>query len=401
MIEYPSGPFSSAKPWHAFAGLLVVLLACFSYRLMSFHELTRFGDFSALWSYARIALSQGAAVLYDPAALHAQQVALGMEDKFLQPYPYPPIFLLLIEPIGMLSMNAAFLVFMGLTLIAYGCAIFVGSKPLKITTLAIAIIPTTSATISCGQTGFLSAALLIGGVRLASAYPAMGGMLIGILAYKPQLGVLIPLAMASAGLWRAAVTATVTILGLVLASGLVFGWALWPAWFAYLPIYNAEFHPELVWLSSSIADTARYLGMAPRFAYGMQIVAGSFAAWLTWRACRGGMTPVAITVLAVATFFVTPHAFIYDLPMVSGALMLYANQQLAGTPRSEAGTSMLAVVLLFAVPGIAAIPMLPFMHAPVAMLFPAAVLAVTHRDMLSGLVPFRAFKRPHLTAASP
>jgi len=58
--------------------------------------------------------------------------------------------------------------------------------------LAALAAPTTAIAIVSGQTGFLAAALLAGGLRLAAPNPVAGGVLLGLLTYKPQLGLLVP-----------------------------------------------------------------------------------------------------------------------------------------------------------------------------------------------------------------
>jgi hypothetical protein len=48
-----------------------------------------FGDFFALWSYAKIATVHPMAELYDSVSLHGRQVALGMAPSEENPFPYP------------------------------------------------------------------------------------------------------------------------------------------------------------------------------------------------------------------------------------------------------------------------------------------------------------------------
>ncbi len=50
-----------------------------------------------------------------------------------------------------------------------------------------------------GQNGFLTAALLGGALHWLDRKPWLAGILIGMLAYKPQFGVLIPIAFWPAG----------------------------------------------------------------------------------------------------------------------------------------------------------------------------------------------------------
>ena len=65
-----------------------------------------FGDAAGLWSWARFLVTHPAVEIYDRAALHAAQVALGMEPSTSFPFAYPPTFLLVLWPLGQLPLAA-------------------------------------------------------------------------------------------------------------------------------------------------------------------------------------------------------------------------------------------------------------------------------------------------------
>ena len=93
--------------------------------------------------------------------------------------------------------------------------------------LAAVVAPATGITIISGQSGFLSGALMIGGLRLVSKRPMLAGILFGLLAYKPQLGVLLPVVLISAGQWRAVASAVLTVLACILVSTYFLGLQAW------------------------------------------------------------------------------------------------------------------------------------------------------------------------------
>src|SRR6266481_5643428 len=62
----------------------------------------------------------------------------------------------------------------------------------------IIIAPATILTFVYGQTGFLTSALMIGGFRFVTSRPILSGVLFGLVSIKPQLGILIPVALISA-----------------------------------------------------------------------------------------------------------------------------------------------------------------------------------------------------------
>ena len=71
-----------------------------------------FGDFYALWTSAVVAHDGQPLLNYDADALHARQVAMGMNANGYNPFPYPPTFLLMLGPLGGLSLPLAFALFM-------------------------------------------------------------------------------------------------------------------------------------------------------------------------------------------------------------------------------------------------------------------------------------------------
>lgn len=86
-----------------------------------------------------------------------------------------------------------------------------------------------------GQNGALSAAILGMGLVLVPSRPVMAGVCIGLLSYKPHLGLLLPLALGAAGYWRTFAAAAATTVALVLATTMVFGAESWTSFIAQIP----------------------------------------------------------------------------------------------------------------------------------------------------------------------
>jgi hypothetical protein len=310
----------------------------------------RFGDFFALWSYGRILVAAPAAELYDAAALAAHQVALGMPSGQSYPFPYPPIIMPALWPLGFLRYDAAYAAFMGVSLGLFALAVGIGTpRPWAPLTIACLVAPISLLTLVAGQTGFLSGALFLGGLRLTPARPVLGGLLLGLLAYKPQLGALIPVALAAAGQWRALAAASVTVASLALATSAAFGWHIWADWLACLPSYIAEFERQSEgndFLMPTLTAALRAFDVPPGVARPAQAALSLAAAVWVWRACRRGLTTRAILALATGTFLAAPHAFIYDLPMFSGALLRFIDRRLrAGASFSTAEVVIFVLAL--------------------------------------------------------
>ena len=288
----------------------------------------RFGDFFALWSYGRILTAHPAAELYDPVLLKARQVALGMAASGSNPFPYPPSFLPVVWPLGGFSYDTAFAGFMAVTVGLYALVVAASGRPRVPLALLAVILPTSTVTLIAGQAGFLTGALLLGGMALLPARQIAGGVLLGLLACKPQLGLLVPVALIAARQWRALAAAVVTVLLTALATSAAFGWHIWADWVPYLPDYAAQFEREtgdLLPIMPTLTANLRMLGVAPPATRLAQAAAAGLAALWVWRAYRGrGPTPSGLLVLATATLLATPHAFIYDMPALGGAVLLFA-----------------------------------------------------------------------------
>jgi len=307
----------------------------------------RFGDFLALWADGRLLATHPAADLYDPAILPDWQHAIGLAGPGSTPFPYPPNVLPVVRSIGMLSYDRAFTAFSAVSLCLYLLAIALPRPKAALVLVALAA-PTTILTLVAGQTGLLAAGLFLGGLRAAPGRPVLGGVLLGLLAFKPQLGLLVPVALVAAGAWRCIATAAATAVLVALATSASFGWQIWADWLAYLPKFSAQFEREssgIDYLMPTLTGTLRLLGASPAAARPPQIALGLLAAAWVWRACRQGLGPRSVLVLATAIFLATPYAFVYDLPLLTGAVLLFvAHRARDGLSTREVAAMVLALV---------------------------------------------------------
>lgn len=325
-----------------FAGYEVIFLAVAIGRFQS----EPIDDFFGLWSGARFLFDHPAVAVYDPAALKAEQVALGMDPATSYPFPYPPTFLLVLWPLGLLPLAAAQAGFIGLTAFLFVWAT-VGGRWQWPMTVAALVAPTTTITAVAGQAGFLAAALLAGGFRLAARRPCVAGVLFGLATYKPQLGILVPVALIAAGMWRTIGAACLTVVVAVLLTSAVWGPAIWPAWAANLVAYSHQFaaeSSEIAYLMPTVSAALARLGVAPALVHAIQLAAAAVAGLAVWRCFRSGSSRLAAASLFVATFLASPHAFVYDMPVLATAVLwMIAERQQAG---EAFGTGEVLVLLL-------------------------------------------------------
>jgi len=95
--------------------------------------------------------------------------------------------------------------------------------------------------IFAGQNGFLTSALMIAGLAQLGRRPILSGVCFGLLTIKPQLGLLLPLMLLLTGQWRAIAAAVVTTAALVVATGLLFGFDIWPQYVVWCSRSKARF----------------------------------------------------------------------------------------------------------------------------------------------------------------
>jgi len=131
------------------------------------------GDFVNIYAASIAALKGAPASVYDLHRQHLREVAaLGGEDAGVLGFHYPPMFLLIVMPLSMLPLAASWIVFEAVTLTGYlvvprrVAPVFLGLW------LAITF-PGVIINFMCEQNGFLTTALIGGGLLLLDRAPLL------------------------------------------------------------------------------------------------------------------------------------------------------------------------------------------------------------------------------------
>jgi alpha-1,2-mannosyltransferase len=184
-----------------------------------------------------------------------------------------------------------------------------------------------------GQNGFLTAALLGGALALLDRRPIVAGLLLGLLAYKPQFGLLIPLVLAAGGHWRSFAAAAATVTLLAIATTLTFGSDIWHAFlessrFARLVVLE-QGDPGFFKMQSVFA-WARMWGAPIPVAYALQAaLAAGLAAALAWLWRSAAPYQLKAAALCLGTILATPFTFDYDMMLLAPAIAFFAADGLA------------------------------------------------------------------------
>jgi arabinofuranan 3-O-arabinosyltransferase len=172
-----------------------------------------------------------------------------------------------------------------------------------------------------GQNGFLTAALVGFTLVCLDTQPVVAGVLLGLLTYKPQFGILFPIVLVANGQWRVIAAACATAAVLVAASTAVFGLAAWSAFFTWLPatsdIILGDGRAGLNKLQS-LFGVVRWLGASTTAAFVAQglLIAACAAALLTITRDRRIPNEVRSAALATGALLATPYLYIYDFPVL-------------------------------------------------------------------------------------
>jgi alpha-1,2-mannosyltransferase len=249
--------------------------------------------------------------------------------------------------------------------------------------LAIAF-PAVFVNLGHGHNGFLTAALLAGGIALLDTRPIVAGVLFGLLAYKPQFAVAIPLVLLVTGRWRTIAAGAFTVATLTAIVTALFGTEVWSAF-----LTSTHFTRTVVLEQGStgfnkiqsVFSWVRMWGGSIPLAYVMQGVASAAAAAglvIIWRNQSSFADKGAA--LCLTALLTTPYCLDYDLMVFAPAIALLGAQGLACGFRPYEKSLL---VLLWLVPilarGVAAATLIPL--GPISLLLAGLFLVSQTRGL--------------------
>jgi alpha-1,2-mannosyltransferase len=326
------------------AAILCVAAACIVFLLVTAQGLVDLQgrplgtDFSSFYAAGTYVLDGNAQAPYDLVRQHAREQAIfGAATPFYSWF-YPPFFLFITAALALLPYGVALMTWQAVTLALYLLAIraiIAASRPRdegallrgsgSRTELLLALaFPAVLVNLGHGQNGFLTAALLGGGLVLLNTRPIAAGLLFGLLAYKPQFGLMIPLALAAGGYWRTFAAAAAAVALLAIAATAAFGFDVWRAFFDSTHFVRtvALEQGDLGWYKmQSLFAWARMWGAPIPLAYALQgaaTVAVGAALAVLWRSAA--RFPLKAAGLCLATILATPYSFDYDMMVLAPAI---------------------------------------------------------------------------------
>jgi alpha-1,2-mannosyltransferase len=193
--------------------------------------------------------------------------------------------------------------------------------------LFLAVAPGVAVNVFFGQNGFLTAALLIGGLVHLDRRPILSGILFGMLTIKPQFGLLLPVLLLITGRWRVIAAAVVTTIALFAATALWFGPDVWIE-------YVRKVMPQQHWLLtegggllvpmvSSAFVNARLIGLPLAADWVVQGMSSAAAvAMVVWAFWRRRDPALSLALFVTATFLFSPWMLNYDMVIFGWGIAL-------------------------------------------------------------------------------
>lgn len=313
-------------------GTLVGLLAWWFY-LMVFRD-DPGQDWMVFYTAARSYFAGQLPLVFDGRTLTAalnQRFAgwLGFTLN-LHPWVYPPTFLLLFLPFGALPPVPSLAVFLisGFALAWAACRLFLArGQGRAVIAFSLLLCPAVPFNVMTGQNAFFTSALLVGGFGLLGRFPVMAGVLFGIMTFKPQFWLMVPVALLAARQWRALASTAATALLLALLTLPVFGIEIWRHWFELMSGADQTYREWVVngrLNGLSVFACATWLGAPAVLANLAQALAvAAAAAFVYWTYRRPRAPELQLAILLAATMLAALHASASDAVLLGLAASLY------------------------------------------------------------------------------
>jgi alpha-1,2-mannosyltransferase len=322
-------------------------------------------DFANLYTAGHLVAGGPLHDIYDIHAYRAYQQGLFGGAVLGHNYSYTPVSFFYVWLFAPFPYVVALALWLALTGAAFVAAARPWLRDAGLPAWLALLLPASLMNVWAGHYGFLFGALWLAAWRLLDERPRTAGLLIGLMIVKPHLALLMPLLLIRRGAWTAFLFAALTASGLILASGLAFGWSYWMSWLGSTLFAQA----------AMIGDTGQFfLRMMPTVAPSL-LLAG-LPSWAAW-AVQGAAALAAAAALlwfmpkdparaglaaACTTFLVLPYAFVYDMTAVSLAALLVLRGGSGMRPLWRAVSALTFLLPLIAVPlNNAGVPLAPLL----------------------------------------
>jgi hypothetical protein len=324
-------------------------------------------DFVSYWTASKLALQGQAASVYDiPTHWNLQKSLFGQNLGYTA-FFYPPFFLLVCLPFASLPYLWSLAVWLIITGAAYVRVIQAYLGP-RCGIWPILAFPAILLNAGHGQNGFLNAALIGGGSLLLNKRPALAGICFGMTACKPQLAIMVPVAMLAARRWKTIGFAALTVACFASLTLAIWGVDPWRGFLHNSPLARVAL--EQNWVGNekmqSLFAAVRLWGGGLWLAYSAQcvliVVVSATLFYLQKRAFRSDAEGPA---LVSSVLLATPFILDYDLTLLAIPIAWLARRALVNgfLPGEKLVLALAYVLPLYArtLAGKTGVPATPFL----------------------------------------
>jgi hypothetical protein len=275
----------------------------------------------------------------------------GGDPEAWLPWVYPPGLMLLLLPLGATDFFTAWVAFIAVSLLAAILAMRLYTGSFRPGWIAFALLPAILPALVLGQVAVLwGAGLLAALAFLRDGRTIPAGVVLGLLTFKPQLGILIAVALLASGRWRVIAVAALSAILFHGAATLVFGPGYWPAFFDMAGRHAEMMRSDVAGAELLVSPYSALvaLGLPEALALGLQwglAATALVAVVLAWRAegraDRIGFDHKA-AVLVCAILIAPPYLWYGETALLAPALMLLIR---AGLVRRTVPGAVLALAM--------------------------------------------------------
>jgi hypothetical protein len=348
------------------------------------NHLVKGTDFLHLYTLGSIAQSHLGSALYDTTAqtlLLAERVPEAAHTSYLP--LYGPQVSLLFAPFAAVPYGVALAAWWLVTAAIYGLCVLAIWRTCPhlheygglIGLLAVGY-PAFFHLIAWGQTSALALACLTGTyLLLRSERWFAAGLVLGCLAFKPQLGLAMGCVFLLTRAWRVIIGALLTGTAQILVGWLYYGTATMQEYVRHtlqIPQVLAQLEPRIYQTHSLRTFWEMLIGW-PGLALGLYAISALIVLALTVR-CWTSSLPLGLrySALLLASVLVSPHLTVYDLVILAPALLLTADWLVANPAAPFHNIIAILCYLIYLLPLIG--PLARWTHAQLSVVAMAGLL---------------------------
>jgi hypothetical protein len=225
--------------------------------------------------------------------------------------------------------------------------------------------------------GFITAALIGFALVFIERRPWLSGIFLGLLTYKPHIGVLFPIALLASHNWRAFASAILASAILGIGAAIAFGSEGWLSFLHTLVDRQSTLSPdsEVPLALHSVFGLLRWVETSGKVSWGGHLIVAAVVAltvWIVWT--KPIPFSLKAAVLCIGSAMVSPYILFYDLCILSIAVAFLIRD---GLSRGFLPGERTAILICFAALFLVQVPIGPVVCA--VLFFLAARRIVAYR----------------------